>query len=251
MGEPRESATPTATDEASRRRFRFLAAYLITGLFGGIALVAIVVSLSSGPASLNRGDPHINTDTGSTNGVPPDNRLGIEPSAFVAMNLVDAARTAGCDLRLHLTDEGHGHLAASARPPRYQTNPPTSGNHSEEQQADGAYLGTPPPASLVHSLEHGRLAIQYRPSLRERAQLELRGLFDAMYGGALLYPDPTMSYAIAATTWTNLLGCRRYREYATLLAITAFGQATWGRYGGEPVGTFPPTVPTPAEPGAP
>ena len=57
-----------------------------------------------------------------------------------------------------------------------------------------------------------------------------------------------MPYAVAATSWTNLLGCPTYKGAATLDAIRAFGKATWGRYGGEPVG-FAFTGPTPAEPG--
>lgn len=79
-------------------------------------------------------------------------------------------------------------------------SPPTSGDHVEEQQANDAYRETPPPVSVVHSLEHGRLATQYRPDLPEQAQLELIGLFDTMYGGTLLFPNPDMPYMVSATT---------------------------------------------------
>ena len=44
-----------------------------------------------------------------------------------------------------------------------------------------------------------------------------------------------MHYAVAATTWTNLMGCPKYKGAITLDAIRDFGKATWGRYGGEPV----------------
>jgi hypothetical protein len=107
---------------------------------------------------------------------------------------------------------------------------------------------TPPPANVVHSLEHGRLAIQYRPDLPERAQLELIGLFDTMYGGTLLFPNPEMPYLVAATTWTNLLGCRSYNVAMTLTAIDAFGGAAWGKFGGESVIGLKPTSPTPSFP---
>jgi hypothetical protein len=53
---------------------------------------------------------------------------------------------------------------------------------------------------------------------------------------------------VAATTWTNLIGCPRYKGAITLDAIRDFGKATWGRYGGEPAKYFPFTGPTPAEP---
>jgi hypothetical protein len=57
-----------------------------------------------------------------------------------------------------------------------------------------------------------------------------------------------MPYEVAATTWTNLLGCPTYEGAITLDAIRAFGKATWGKYGGEPARAFTFTGPTPAEP---
>lgn len=56
-----------------------------------------------------------------------------------------------------------------------------------------------------------------------------------MYGGTLLFPNPDMPFAVAATTWTNLLSCSSHREAMTLTAIEAFGRATWGKFGGEPI----------------
>jgi hypothetical protein len=70
-----------------------------------------------------------------------------------------------------------------------------------------------------------------------------------MYGGALFFPNDNMDYAVAATTWTNLLGCDEYKGSITDDAIRAFGEATWGKYGGEPVNAFGLAAgPTPAEP---
>jgi hypothetical protein len=62
----------------------------------------------------------------------------------------------------------------------------------------------------THSLEHGRIEIQYDPDLPEEEQLALKGLFDADPQGMLMFPNPEMPYAVAATTWTNLIGCDSY-----------------------------------------
>ena len=59
-----------------------------------------------------------------------------------------------------------------------------------------------------------------------------------------------MPYEVAATTWTNILGCPNYEGAKTLDAIRAFGKQTWGKFGGEPVRAFKFTGPTPAEPPA-
>jgi hypothetical protein len=245
-------ATPEDTEAASRKRLAI--AYALAAVLVAAAAVAIVVIASGGGGAESDGEAtaHINLNAsyGSTNGVEPDERAGTLPPAPQVTDLRAAAKRAGCVLKLKLKDEGHTHIPAGARTPAYKTDPPTSGPHVEPpyQQADGAYREEPTPIDYVHSLEHGRLEVQYAPDLPESEQLELKGLYDTMYGAALLFPNERMPYAVAATTWTNLLGCPTYEGAKTLDAIRAFGKATWGKYGGEPVVAFKFTGPTPAEP---
>ncbi|HEX6753091.1 MAG TPA: DUF3105 domain-containing protein [Solirubrobacterales bacterium] len=245
-----EAATARPKPVETRRKGRLLAAYASVAL-AVIAALSIIFIFSSGSTSPDLGDSHINVASGSSNGVLPDNRPGIKAPAAVDFNLRDATREARCVLQLHLPDEGHKHIKTTVPEPAYRTMPPTSGNHIDEQQADGAYRETPRPVAVVHSLEHGRLAIQYRSDLPEQVQRELHGLYDAMYGGVLLFPNDLTPYEVTATTWTNILGCPEYRGSDTLKAIRAFGEATWGRYGGEPVNGLDPTAPTPTEPSTP
>ncbi len=229
-------------------------AYIGAGLVGLLVVAGIVVLIASsggGGGGGDTADAHIDQVSGSTNGIEPDDRSGTAPPPTKVTNLKLAAKKAGCDLRLHLKDEGHSHLAPGTPAPHYGTNPPTSGNHVEPpfQQADGAYAEMPVEIDMVHSLEHGRMEIQYSPDLPEKDQLALKGLYDTMYGGTLLFPNEEMPYKVAATTWTNLLGCDEYKGAITDDAIRAFGKATWGRYGGEPVNGFALAAgPTPIEP---
>jgi hypothetical protein len=225
-----------------------MVAYGAAAVFVLIIAIAIVVIVSSGGGS-GGGQSHINQASGSTNGLQPDEREGTEPATANVANLQEAAKKAGCDLRLHLKNEGRHHIPPGSPAPNYGTNPPTSGNHVEApyQQADGAYTEMPPEINFVHSLEHGRMEIQYEPNLPEKDQLELKGLYDTMYGATLLFPNSSMKYAVAATTWTNLLGCPTYKGAITLDAIRDFGKATWGT-APEPVEGFPFTGPTPDNP---
>lgn len=241
-----------AEKEASREgRKRLFVGYGVAGV-AVVAIIVAVVVLVGGGGDEAQGDSHINLNeaVGSTNGVDPDNRLGTAPPDPQTTNLQAAAKAAGCKLRLGLEDEGAQHIPPESEAPEYKTNPPTSGPHVEPpyQQADGAYSEMPDEINIVHTLEHGRLEIQYSPDLPEADQLELKGLYDTMYGATLLFPNPEMPYAVAATTWTNLLGCPTYKGAATLDAIRAFGKETWGKYGGEPVEGFTFTGPTPADP---
>jgi hypothetical protein len=243
--------------DAGGSRNRLIIGYAIAStvvlLIAGVVLVLASGGDSDGGgegASLGSAHINLNTSIGSTNGLEPDNRAGTPPPAVAVADLAAAAKQAGCVLRLKLKDEGHNHIPAGSPTPDYKTNPPTSGNHVEPpyQQADGAYRDMPAAIDFVHSLEHGRLEIQYSPELPEKDQLALKGLYDTMYGATLLFPNDSMPFAVAATTWTNLLGCPQYKGAITLDAIRAFGKATWGKYGGEPAEYFPFTGPTPAEP---
>jgi hypothetical protein len=245
----RQARQERESSQASADKRRLFAVYGVAGLIG-LVVVAGIVALVAGSSGGASGEAHINQASGSTNGVKPDEREGTAPPDAKVTNLKLAAKKADCTLRLHLKDEGHEHISPTAPTPDYKTNPPTSGNHVEPpyQQADGAYSEMPGEIFVVHSLEHGRMEVQYSPDLPEEDQLALKGLYDTMYGGTLLFPNDNMDYEVAATTWTNLIGCPKYKGAITLDAIRDFGKATWGRYGGEPASAFGLEGPTPAEP---
>ncbi len=253
----REERIAAEEGEKKSGRNRLIVGYAIVSTIVLVVAVLVFVLVSggddsSGGAGNDDGGAHINTNTevGNSNGVDPDERAGIIPAAAKVTDLKTAADKANCELRLKLPDEGNTHLPKESPEPDYKTSPPSSGNHVEPpfQQADGAYSEPPKQLDVVHSLEHGRLAIEYSPDLPEKAQLELKGLYDTMYGASLFFPNDEMVYDVAAVTWTNLLTCRSYQGAATLDAIRAFGKETWGKFGGEPVEAFAFTGPTPAEP---
>ena len=246
----RQARQERESGQAKSEQRRLYAVYGVAGLIGLLVVGGVVALIAGSGSDGNTSDAHLLQSTGSTNGFEPDTRGGAEVAAAKQTDLEKAAKEADCVLRLELKDEGASHLPPNAPTPSYGTNPPTSGNHAEPpyQQADGAYSEMPDEIFIVHTLEHGRMEIQYNPDLPEEEQLELKGLYDTMYGGTLLFPNPDMDYAVAATTWTNLLGCPEYKGAATLDAIRAFGKETWGKYGGEPVNAFGLKGPTPAEP---
>lgn len=171
-----------------------------------------------------------------------DGREGTPPPEPSEADLESAAEAAGCDLQLDLRDEGNTHLDDEDVPDvEYDTNPPTSGDHYGNPRetlsgalADGAYLEPPPVGRLVHSLEHGRVEIQYSPDLPEDDQLALKGVFDDDSEGVIFFPNPEMPYEVAVTAWTQLLGCETFEGDATLDAIQAFRDVFRGQ-GPEPI----------------
>ncbi len=241
----RQAREERESSRSKSEKRRLFIAYAVAGLIGLAVVAGIVLAVSGGSGG---GEAHLNVASGKTNGVEPDEREGSDVPVPAETNLEKAAQKAGCIVRLELEDEGKSHLPPTATAPDYGTNPPTSGNHAEApyQQADGAYSEMPDEIFIVHSLEHGRMEIQYGPDLSEDEQLELKGLYEEMYGGTLLFPNDNMTYAVAATTWTNMIGCPDFQGATTLDAIRAFGKKTWGRYGGEGTGAV--KGPTPVEP---
>jgi Protein of unknown function (DUF3105) len=224
--------------EAERRetegaRKRLLLGYAVAGVLTAAVLAGIVVVALSGGGGGGPDEPaaaHIDTGTGSVNGVAPDAREGITPPPVGNLDLNTAAADANCDLRLNLRDEGNTHVQPGTHV-TYHTNPPTSGNHVAFpfQQADGAYSQEPASIDFVHSLEHGRIEIQYAPDLPARDQLALKGVFDDSPSGMLLFPNRQMPYAVATTAWTQLMGCKRYEGAKTLDAIRDFRDQYRGR----------------------
>jgi hypothetical protein len=215
-----------------------------------VLVAGLVLLTGCGSSGGEGGNAHINPKTGSTNEAVADERVGSKPPPAKKFRLAKAVEVGDCYTRLKIPPENDRTISVSAPAPEYATDPPLSGPHvaPPHQQADGAYLVLPEQSATVASLNNGRMLIQYAPDLLEEFQLELKGLYDTMYGGALFFPNSTMHFAVTATTWSNGLYCTSYDGAATLNAIRAFGRATWGKFGSVPVDEFPVEGPTPANP---
>ena len=230
---------------ASERR-RLMAGYAVAGLIVVAIVAGLIVVVTSGDEgggveiegkqvdSADLEAAHIVSASGGVNDFAPDTREGAAPPEKAQGDLETAAREAGCELRLDLPDEGNDHLEQNAKPPNYDTDPATSGDHDVTPQADGAYSEQVEAKHAVHSLEHGRVAIQYSPDLPEADQLLLKGVFDESPGGMLLFPNDDMPYDVAATAWTQLIGCERFEGAPTIDALRNFRDIYRGQ-GPEPV----------------
>ena len=213
--------------EKSQARRRLIAGYFVAGLLGAAVLAGLVVVLASSggggggvEASANCDNPdnaHVQSQSGSTEGLELDCREGTPPPEIQFGDLRESAQQAGCELKLNQPDEGNAHIPDTT-PFTYKSNPPTSGSHNPTPIADGAYLTplnydtstSPNVRNFVHSLEHGRIEIHYSPDLPDDEQLALKGVFDEDPGGMILIPNPNMPYAVAVTAWTQLIGCPNY-----------------------------------------
>ena len=200
-------------EQARRRR---LYSIVVGGALGLAAIAAVVVAVVAGG-----GDGA----SGSAGGVPTGAQTfegGVDPPPQQATELDPAAEAASCVLR-HPVIEGRTHVEES-KDVEYKTNPPTSGNHDPQPAGDGVYdeaFNATDMKHFVHTLEHGRVEVQYDPSLGKRRIDQLGGLFNEDPYHMVLLPNRSMDYAVAVTAWGHLMGCKRITD-ETFDAIRAF-----------------------------
>jgi len=183
---------------ASRRRLQLVFA----GVLGVVVVAVVIVVIVAG---------------GGDDKASPSGDAATAPIPARKITDFDAAvKASGCEYK-KFPSEGRTHLSSdTATFNGYKTNPPTSGTHRPVPAQDGVYAPGNEPAkeNTVHSLEHGRIEIQYAPGTPQHTIDQLTTLYNEPVKGAnhyhmLLFENQTkMPYAVAATAWTQLLGCK-------------------------------------------
>jgi hypothetical protein len=206
-----EAEQKQKAEEQRRRRIGMGVAIAL-----GIALVGViaVVVVAGGGGGGSGGAAHIASTSGitTTGDLTPDGRTGTKtPVGPNSTNLDVAAKAAGCKV-VNPKDFGNDHVPSPDPVPKYKTDPPTSGPHDPIPQADGAYREEPEARHFVHSLEHGRIEIEYSPKLAAADQLKLKGVFDESYQAMLFFPNSTMKYEVATAAWDHYMGCPAYND---------------------------------------
>jgi hypothetical protein len=200
-----------AADAAARQRARRMQ-YLLGGLLTIAIVVGVVIAATGGKSTPAPSAP----SASSTAKVPPASDR----------DLAHAAAAAGC-VQLNPAIEGASHVTTKVV---YKTNPPTSGNHNPVPALDGIYNPgeEPTPEHYVHALEHGRIEFQYRPGTAKHLISQLETLASEPLNGKaaykmLLFENNTkMPYAVAATAWGHILGCKTVKSPAMFDALRDF-----------------------------
>jgi hypothetical protein len=215
--EEREQAE--ASKVANRRRLQLVAGGVI-GLVAIAAVVAAIVSAAGGGGGDDRSSGGSQAAGGYREVALPVRRT----TDFDA-----AVKAAGCFYKQY-PSEGRTHLPSeTATNNSYRTNPPTSGNHRPTPAEDGVYKAgnTPDKENFVHTLEHGRIELQYAPTAPAAVRNQLFTLYNekvkgvSQYHMMLFQNNTNMPYEVAATAWTQLLGCKTVND-KTWDAIRAF-----------------------------
>jgi hypothetical protein len=195
----REQAEKRAA--ARRKRLQFvLGGLLAAAAIAGVVLVLVVGVGGGGGGGGDEGEP----------AGPSEEAANVELPQQQIGDVQEAAKAAGCKLASPEI-EGATHETREFGASDFKTNPPTSGNHFPEWYDDGIYNpgDVPQLGMLVHTLEHGRINVQYKPGTPRQTVLQLEALLGENEGyHQLLYENTTgMDAAIAATAWGQSLTC--------------------------------------------
>jgi len=215
-------------------------------LFGGVGIAAVavvavvvVIAAGSGSGKSGTGTPIKQADTAR-----------VKLPAAKTTNVAAAVKASGCTTidtpdAIARTDQNRTHVQPGTKV-TYATNPPSYGPHYPAPASDGEYKQSNLPQTpyLVHALEHGRIEYQYNPTLPAADVKQLEALLGEQDGTwapgqmLLLYPNATkMPYAVAATAWGHVLGCRTFSQ-RVFDAFRAF-RLTYTDQGPEQLGTGP------------
>ncbi|HEX5620887.1 MAG TPA: DUF3105 domain-containing protein [Solirubrobacteraceae bacterium] len=203
-------AREAAEQAAAARRQRMT---LAGAVLAGVAVIAVVVLLVSG--TLGGGDD----GESAAQDVPSSEELADQNITLPEQQIGDlkaAAEAAGCKLE-NPPIEGRNHETKDFTAADYKTNPPTSGNHFPQWYDDGIYAAgdTPNLGMTVHTLEHGRIDVQYKPGTPTHTIKQLEALLAEQEDGyhMLLFQNGTnMDAQIAATAWGHSLTCPQFNN---------------------------------------
>jgi hypothetical protein len=199
---------------ARRRRLQYVfGGLLAVAAVGGIVAV-LALGVLGGDDGGGPGEPKDVSSAASTVELP-EQKIG---------DLKAAAKAAGCKLE-NPEIEGSTHETKEFKASDYKTNPPTSGNHNPDWYEDGIYApGDVPKLGMqVHTLEHGRVDVQYKEGTSPGDVAKLEAFLAETDGyHMLLYQNTTgMDAAVAATAWGHSLTCAQMSD-ATFDALRTF-----------------------------
>ena len=125
-------------------------------------------------------------------------------------DFASAAKSAGCTVQDFKHDGGGTHLKPGDPPPKYDSDPPTHGEHDPTPALWGIYDSPVDETKLVHNLEHAGLVIQYGPKVPADQVQSLTDAVNQSHDFTILAPYPALGNHIAFAVWTHLANCTSF-----------------------------------------
>ena len=148
--------------------------------------------------------------------------LGGDDDGDDTQGAIAALRAAGWTYQ-HPKSQGRTHVPALPPNFKYNSVPPTSGQHSNQTVVYGAYDQPISEINYVHNLEHGAVGIQYGEDVPEETVNQLIEYYNADPNGLILAPLPQLGDQIALTAWTHIAKGKTFDEGVFDTFVDTFG----------------------------
>lgn len=168
----------------------------------------------------------------------PAELLRRAPEAIAAAGCGEVTDLGAYDPR----SEDQAHITDPSQMPAlstYPSVPPASGPHNEVTLRAGVYDTPPPIDRVIHSLEHGAVAVWHSPDVEGDELDALREFFSGPQGARVIvapydYPDHGAAGGLPAGTTMTLIAWHQVQDCAEVSLPAAFEFVS--RYGAPPFG---------------
>jgi hypothetical protein len=187
-GKPKQGST----DERNKW---LLIAFAASGVIG-LAIVAAVVVLASGSSNAN------------------------------AAGIPQAMRAAGCTYTT-AKSTSHNHVTSLSAKIKYNTTPPTNGNHYYQPAQWGFYTTPANPIQVVHNQEHGGIILWWGNKVPQSTITKLHSFYDESPNAMFGTPYAALGNKIAITAWPSPAGGNGTGVVAT---CSAFNKSAFTKF---------------------
>jgi hypothetical protein len=122
-------------------------------------------------------------------------------STASAANVPTTMQAAGCTFKT-VKATGRQHVTSLEQKIKYNTSPPSNGNHYYSPATWGFYASAANPIQVVHNEEHGGVIIWWGDKVPQATVDKLHDFYSSSPNGMLGTPYPKLGKKIALTAWT-------------------------------------------------
>ena len=145
-------------------------------------------------------------------------RNGGSSSSSSPAGVTNAMEAAGCTVQTAKATS-HNHVASLSTKIKYNTTPPSNGNHYYQPALWGFYTTPANPIQVVHNQEHGGVILWWGDKVPQSTVAQLRSFYDSSPNAMFGTPYPSLGNKIAISAWPSPSGGNGKGVVATCAAF--------------------------------
>jgi hypothetical protein len=123
-------------------------------------------------------------------------------SSDSAAGVATVMEAAGCTVQT-ANSTSHNHVSSLSAKIKYNTTPPSNGNHYYQPAVWGFYTTTANPIQVVHNQEHGGVILWWGSKVPQSTIAKLHSFYDSSPNAMFGTPYPSLGNKIAISAWPS------------------------------------------------